>query len=91
MVIEFVDTVTVHERDSKNSIHSTQKFEIYFNFIEEYKTSTMKELELTEEKKAEFERKEVLKDKRHAQNMARRVDGRDANYNTGGTAQGTAA
>ena len=41
----------------------------------------MKEPELTEEEKAELARREALKDKRHAQYMARSADGRDANYN----------
>ena len=41
----------------------------------------MKEPELTEEEKEELAKKEALKDKRHAQYMARRADGRDANYN----------
>ena len=81
MINEFVDKVIVHERERRYSTQTTQKVEIYFNFIGEYKPSTMKEPELTEEEKAELARKEALKDKRHAQYMARRADGRDANYN----------
>ena len=81
MINEFVDKVIVHERDRKNSIQTTQKLEIYFNFIGEYKPSTMKEPELTEEEKAELARKEALKDKRHQQYMIRKAEGRDANYN----------
>lgn len=56
MINEFVDKVIVHERDRKNSVQTTQKLEIYFNFIGEYKPSTMKEPELTEEEKAELAR-----------------------------------
>ena len=81
IINEFVDKVIVHERDRKNSIQTTQKLEIYFNFIGEYKPSTMKEPELTEEEKAELARKEALKDKRHQQYMIRKAEGRDANYN----------
>ncbi|MBQ7370798.1 MAG: recombinase family protein, partial [Blautia sp.] len=72
IINEFVDKVIVHERDRKNSIQTTQKLEIYFNFIGEYKPSTMKEPELTEEEKAELARKEALKDKRHQQYMIRK-------------------
>ena len=81
IINEFVDKIIVHERDRKSSIQTTQKIEIYFNFIGEYKPSTMREPELTEEEKEKLARKEAIKDKRHAQYMARRADGRDAAYN----------
>ena len=36
MVNEFVDKILVHERDRKGSIQTTQKIDIYFNFIGSY-------------------------------------------------------
>ncbi len=77
---EFVDKVVVHERDRKYSTQTTQKVEIYFNFIGEYRPTTMKEPELTEEEKAELARKEALKDKRHEQYMIRKAEGRDLSF-----------
>ena len=46
-VRDFVDKVIVYERDRKCSTQTTQKLEIYFNFIGKYKPYTMKEPELT--------------------------------------------
>ena len=81
--IAFCNYGIVYGGNSDNGvcIQTTQKLEIYFNFIGEYKPSTMKEPELTEEEKAELARKEALKDKRHQQYMIRKAEGRDANYN----------
>lgn len=81
MINEFVDRIVVHERERRYSTQTTQKVEIYFNFIGEYRPSTMTEPELTEEEKAKLARKEALKDKRHEQYMIRKAEGRDANYN----------
>ena len=40
MLNEFVEKIIVHERDRKGSADTTQKIEIYFNFIGEYNKST---------------------------------------------------
>ena len=72
MVNEFVDKILVHERDRKGSIQTTQKIDIYFNFIGNY---SMPEKELTEEELAEQERIEAIKDKRHRQYLDRKARG----------------
>ena len=36
MVSEFIDRIEVHERDRKGSQQTTQKIDIYFNFIGNY-------------------------------------------------------
>ena len=45
MLNEFVEKIVVHERDRKGSADTTQKIEIYFNFIGEYIPPTMAEKE----------------------------------------------
>ena len=50
MANEFVDRIMVHNRDRKGSVQTTQKIDIYFNFIGDYSTP---ERELTKEEKAE--------------------------------------
>ena len=72
MVNEFIDRIEVHERDRKGSIQTTQKIDIYFNFIGNY---SMPEKELTEAEKAEIERMEAIKDKRHQQYVLRKERG----------------
>lgn len=72
MVNEFVDKIMVHERDRKGSIQTTQKIDIYFNFIGNY---SMPEPELTEEEKAEMAEIEAIKDKRHRQYLDRKRRG----------------
>lgn len=72
MVSEFIDHIEVHERDRKGSVQTTQKIDIYFNFIGNY---SMPEKELTETEKAEIERMEAIKDKRHEQYILRKARG----------------
>ena len=72
MVSEFIDHIEVHERDRKGSVQTTQKIDIYFNFIGNY---SMPEKELTEVEKAEIERMNAIKDKRHEQYLARKARG----------------
>jgi len=72
MVSEFIDRIEVHERDRKGSVQTTQKIDIYFNFIGNY---SMPEKELTEAEKAEIERMEAIKDKRHQQYVLRKERG----------------
>lgn len=72
MVNEFVDKILVHERDRKGSIQTTQKIDIYFNFIGNY---SMPEKELTEEELAGQERIEAIKDKRPRQYLDRKARG----------------
>lgn len=49
MLNEFVEKIVVHERDRKGSADTTQKIEIYFNFIGEYIPPTMAKKEPTPE------------------------------------------
>ena len=72
MVSEFIDHIEVHERDRKGSVQTTQKIDIYFNFIGNF---SMPEKELTEVEKAEIERMNAIKDKRHEQYLARKARG----------------
>lgn len=77
MVNEFIDRIEVHERDRKGSQQTTQKIDIYFNFIGNY---SMPEPELTEAEKTEIERMEAIKDKRHQQYLARKKNGTQKAY-----------
>lgn len=72
MVNEFIDRIEVHERDRKGSIQTTQKIDIYFNFIGNY---SMPKKELTEAEEAEIERMEAIKYKRHQQYVLRKERG----------------
>lgn len=72
MVNEFVDYILVHDRDRKGSIQTTQKIDIYFNFIGNY---SMPEPELSEEEKAKIAEIEAIKDKRHKQYLDRKRRG----------------
>ena len=77
MVSEFIDRIEVHERDRKGSVQTTQKIEIYFNFIGNY---SMPEKELTEAEKAEIERINGIKDKRHQAYLKRKESGKQKVY-----------
>ena len=77
MVNEFIDRIEVHERDRKGSVQTTQKIDIYFNFIGNY---SMPEKELTEAEKAEIERINGIKDKRHQAYLARKANGKQKVY-----------
>lgn len=63
MLNEFVEKIVVHERDRKGSADTTQKIEIYFNFIGEYIPPTMTEKEPTLEELEEMRKREARKDK----------------------------
>lgn len=69
MVSEFIDRIEVHERDRKGSQQTTQKIDIYFNFIGNYCMPTP---ELTPEEIEERNRIEAIKDKRHKQYLDRK-------------------
>ena len=77
MVSEFIDRIEVHERDRKGSQQTTQKIDIYFNFIGNY---SMPEKELTEAEKAEIERINGIKDKRHQAYLKRKESGKQKVY-----------
>ena len=80
MLNEFVEKIVVHERDRKGSADTTQKIEIYFNFIGEYIPPTMAEKEPTPEELEEMRKKEARKDKLHQNYLKRKANGKQKEY-----------
>jgi DNA invertase Pin-like site-specific DNA recombinase len=80
MLNEFVEKIIVHERDRKGSTDTTQKIEIYFNFIGEYIPPTMEEKEPTPEELEEIRKKEMRKDKLHQNYLKRKANGWQRKY-----------
>ena len=80
MLNEFVEKIVVHERDRKGSSDTTQKIEIYFNFIGEYIPPTMAEKEPTPEELEEIRKKEARKDKLHQNYLKRKANGKQKEY-----------
>ncbi len=72
MVNEFVERIMVHDRARKGSSQTTQKIDIYFNYIGNY---DLPERKLTEQEQEELARIEAIKDKRHQQYLARKERG----------------
>ncbi len=77
---EFVDKIVVHERDRKGRVDSTQKIEIYFNFIGEYRPSTMREPQLSAEELEEIRQREARKDRLHQNYLKRKANGKQREY-----------
>ena len=80
MLNEFVEKIVVHERDRKGSADTTQKIEIYFNFIGEYVPPTMEEKGPTPEELEEIRKKEARKDKLHQNYLKRKANGKQKEY-----------
>lgn len=80
MLNEFVEKIVVHERDRKGSADTTQKIEIYFNFIGEYIPPTMTEKEPTLEELEEMRKREARKDKLHQNYLKRKANGKQKEY-----------
>ena len=80
MLNDFVEKIIVHERDRKGSADTTQKIEIYFNFIGEYIPPTMAEKEPTPEELEEMRKKEARKDKLHQNYLKRKANGKQKKY-----------
>ena len=80
MLNEFVEKIIVHERDRKGSADTTQKIEIYFNFIGEYIPPTMAEKEPTPEELEEMRKKEARKDRLHQNYLKRKANGKQKEY-----------
>ena len=77
IVNEFIDRIEVHERARKGSVQTTQKVDIYFNFIGNF---SLPEKELTEEEKAEIARIEEKKDRLHRNYLRRKENGKLKEY-----------
>ena len=80
MLNEFVEKIVVHERDRKGSADTTQKIEIYFNFIGEYIPPTMAAKEPTPEELEELRKKEARKDRLHQNYLKRKANGKQKEY-----------
>ena len=80
MLNEFVEKIVVYERDRKGSADTTQKIEIYFNFIGEYIPPTMAEKEPTPEELEEIRKKEARKDRLHQNYLKRKANGKQKEY-----------
>ena len=80
MLNKFVEKIVVHERDRKGSADTTQKIEIYFNFIGEYIPPTMAEKEPTPEELEEMRKKEARKDRLHQNYLKRKANGKQKEY-----------
>ncbi len=80
MLNEFVEKIIVHERDRKGSADTTQKIEIYFNFIGEYIPPTMVEKEPMPEELEEMRKKEARKDKLHQNYLKQKANGKQKEY-----------
>ena len=80
MLNEFVEKIIVHERDRKGNVDTTQKIEIYFNFIGEYIPPTMAKKEPTPEELEEMRKREARKDKLHQNYLKRKANGKQKEY-----------
>lgn len=80
MLNEFVEKIIVHERDIKGRNDSTQKIDIYFNFIGQFMPSAMKEPEPTPEELEELRKKEERKKKMHQSYLERKANGKQKIY-----------
>jgi hypothetical protein len=77
MLNEFVEKIIVHERDRKGSIDTTQKIEIHFNFIGEFKAPAP-EIDPAILAEQEEERRIIKerKDRLHQNYMKRKANGK---------------
>jgi site-specific DNA recombinase len=65
MLNEFVKKIVVHERDRQGSQDTTQKVEIYFNFVGKYVPPHFGEVRLTPDEQEVMLKKEKLRDRLH--------------------------
>ena len=80
MLLEFVEKILVYERDRKGSIETTQRIEIYFNFVDQYVPPHFGEVHLTPEELEELRKKEERKDKLHQNYLKRKANGKQKEY-----------
>ena len=80
MLNEFVEKVVVHERDKKGRIDTTQKVDIYFNFIGQFIPPHFGVTELTPEQIEEREKIEARKVRLHEAYMKRKANGSQKKY-----------
>lgn len=78
MINEFVEKIVVHERDRKGCVMTTQKVDIYFNFIGNFVPPDFA-VQTPEEIKA-MEEMEALRQKRHEAYLKRKASGAQKRY-----------
>ena len=80
MLNEFVEKILVHERARKGSQDTTQKIEIYFNFLGRYIPPSLQPVPLTPEEQEELQKKEERKDRLHQNYLKRKASGAQKQY-----------
>ena len=80
MLNEFVEKILVHERARKGSQDTTQKVEIYFNFVGRYIPPAMQPVPLTPEEQEELRKKEERKDRLHRNYLRRKANGKQKEW-----------
>lgn len=81
MLNEFVEKIIVHERDRKGSTNTTQKIEIFFNFIGQYIPPEMNSVqEMSEEDLEILRKKEERREKMHYNYLQRKASGQQKIY-----------
>ena len=75
MLNECIEKIIVHERDRKGSVETTQKVEVYFNFIGQFELPSVP---LTAEEIEVLRKKEVTKDRLHRNYLKRKENGKQA-------------
>lgn len=80
MLNEFVEKIHVHERDHKGRVETSQRIEIFFNFIGQYIPPDFKKVNLTPEEKEEVRKREERKDKLHQNYLRRKESGKQKEY-----------
>ncbi len=80
MLNEFIERIVVHERDQKGRVDSTQKVDIYFNFIGQFIPPTLSVPEPTEEELEEMRKREARKEKLHQNYLKRKANGKQKIY-----------
>ena len=77
MLNECIEKIIVHERDRKGSVETTQKVEVYFNFIGQFELPSVP---LTAEEIEVLRKKEVTKDRLHRNYLKRKENGKQAEW-----------
>jgi len=80
MLNEFIEKIHVHERDRKGSVETTQKVEIFFNFIGCYVPPKFNEVILTPEEQEALRKREAVKDRLHKNYLRRKANGKQKEY-----------
>ena len=81
MMNEFIEKIIVHERDRKGSAQTTQKIDIYFNFIGNYQLPAEEvSPEILARQEEEQRKIEEIKNRRHEQYLKRKASGKQKAY-----------